>query len=273
MKKGFWEYLKQKEVLPFVILIILAISIDVLGIFADSMDVKILVQTILLVFASTIALLLMLHKTISQMHHIQIEAGCIDKFFKPENDLRDEIIKCIRTSSEIWLLSRTGQGWWRNYKDIFLDLFKKEGENRFLFIDPGNGALKMILNSAKEEWEWNLDIKSDFDIYQKKISLFLSWLCTNFKKSLEVKTIDYLPAYALLISNPNNKNMDSVIWIFLATFRAGIGGRPVCKVTIKDSYYFEKFFTEFNLIWNEAKSWNSEQVTDSKILTAERKEI
>ena len=59
-------------------------------------------------------------------------------FRKISRELRDN----IRCGRNIWLCSRSGLGFWRDFGDALDPLFKKNGKSRALWLDPDSSAFE-----------------------------------------------------------------------------------------------------------------------------------
>lgn len=178
--------------------------------------------------------------------------------FKPYKKYMDEIDQKISQAKEVWILSRTCGGYWKNYKDEFKKLLDNNSNNsciKMMTVHPDNGAVKMITNYS--EWE-NQDRP---DSLKDSINAFIKDIKTKFplelkSKRVEVALIDYLPAWSLVLIDPNSKE-NGIIYVELATFRAHPRNRPTFSLKSReDSHYFEKFKNEFLTMFSYAKKVN-----------------
>jgi len=243
------EFVQEPDNIFYLFAILLALTIAVLDLL-NVVNIELVVTMVLVVLSAVIALMLKTHRSLLQM---QTELqNPVNQLFQSFSEVREELTSAMKTSDEIWLLSRTGRGWWRNYRSELENIIQKGGENRFLFVDPTNGALKMVEKTSRSEWE-PTDSYAEF---QKKMVSFLNWLNNTYQqRRFSLKVIDHLPAWTLIMLNPSKTRNGSIIYIEMATYHSGSGARPVFKVEPRDTEYFAKFVNEFEEMWQAATQW------------------
>ncbi len=259
MKKSDWKYILKWENLFYAIPVLTGLVIAILGFFnkIGSNGVNI---AILLVLTSITSLLLVSHIVMTKLKD-HLEDPVISKILKPYEKMIEEIRSCLKSADEIWLLTRTGQSFIEyEYVNEFEKIIKK-GRGCFLFLNPENGALKMVANTVKEELKELSAIRNNPEFYKK----YLNSLIKRSNNEIKLKVIDHLPAWTLVIINPRKMDEDSVIYVELATYRAKHKGRPAFKLTHRDGEYFNMFLNEFDEMWESAEDWTlREDVNNSR---------
>lgn len=75
---------------------------------------------------------------------------------------------------------------------------------------------------------------------------------SSFKGRLEVRVIDHLPAWTLLLVDSYDDR--GVMYVELGAFRANCQKRPTFRLTKEaDKEWFERFREEFELMWDRAQ--------------------
>lgn len=243
----------------------IALLIAILGFF-KVVSVEVVTSAVLLVLSSIVPLLIILHSSI-RIFQKQLKSPNIGDILKPFHEMQDEIRSNIHADSEIWLLSRTGQGWCKNFKEELIISLNSTNSNkaRFLLLDPNNGALKMIEKSGLKPW--NKFNHVDNRLWNSKLEAidFLNHLKNHCEHQIDLKVIDHLPAWTLIIINPSKITNESIIYVELATYNASPVNRPTFKVTPDDTEYFDLFIDQFKIMWKKAESWKIiEKVDNSK---------
>ena len=165
----------------------------------------------------------------------------------------DEIERRLPLAQEIWILSRTCTHLWQDYNEQFMRLLSDgRGSIRMMLVDPNNGAVKMIVRTAEGfERSTNVDLRrANIEDLLTRLAKLRSQLG---EECLQVLTIDYLPAWTLLLIDPLNSA--GVVYVELATFRANPRNRPTLALMAdKDVTLFELFRAEFETMWKRAQS-------------------
>lgn len=174
---------------------------------------------------------------------------CTSQVLEPWIQCWSEIEEKLRyVRREVWVLSRTCAGIWWDFKEQFEQLLSDDYSIvRLMLVDPDGSAVQMIADSA-------MGI-SDCDLLRKNIKSFfveLAELQPRFKGGLEVRVLDHLPAWTLLLIDP--KDDRGVIYVELAAFRANCQKRPTFRLVKKaDKEWFERFQEEFEVMWDRAQ--------------------
>ena len=251
MFKNSYDFISKPANWPFLFTLLTALTVGILSL-SNQVSFEFVAGLILIVLSLISWFLLTFNNSIIKLHD-RVDSTKISDLFYSFGNLEAELHTVIREADEIWLLSRTGRGWWKRFKEEFLS--KKNCVN-FLFLDPRNCALEMALKSSKVEWEDN-----PYIIVKQNCVKFLNHLSEKYEnENFKIKVIDHLPAWTLLIINPNKKNRHSLIYAELATYRAPSRERPVFKINFQDIDCFEFFLKEFRIMWREAKEWNEVKI-------------
>jgi len=167
-----------------------------------------------------------------------------------------EISGHLMQADEVWVLSRTCRMLWKDYQ-VELQVVARRDGLKLLFINPDDGALDMVAKSAI--W-WQADdgkrLKADVEHFVRRLKLVQEKLDLD---KLEVRLIDYLPAWTLILINPRKD--DGVIYVELATYRSHSRKHPGFLVKCcSDASLFYQFRDEFEQMWNDAQlAWEHDQ--------------
>jgi len=178
-----------------------------------------------------------------------LEKPSIDQSIIPYSEWMDEIRNNLTTSKEVWILSRTCMSLWSDYSDELTTVLTGGDNVRMMLVDPRNGALQMIAKSA------DFVRTNDPILLQQNVMNFLdrmsNYISTNTGLSLSMKTIDYLPHWTLIFTDPDRDH--GSVFVELGTYRANGRSRPTFWLNKqRDRRLFEIFFKEFNQMWNQA---------------------
>jgi|WetSurMetagenome_2_1015567.scaffolds.fasta_scaffold18733_4 hypothetical protein len=179
------------------------------------------------------------------------------RMFKEYVDYRNSLREDIAKADEVWVLSRTCQSIWADFNAELSELLTspKNGRVRLMLVDPCNSlsALKMIVQSS----QW--DSTPTPDLLQARIMGFLTSLAEKLPdqfstQSLQVRTIDYLPAWTLFLIDPESKDGRNRIYVELATFPNAPNARPTFRlIANRDEPWFSRMKTEFKSMWDAEK--------------------
>jgi len=252
-----WRFFMEPGNIPYLITILIALAVAVLPFFLkEDIEIKILMSAVLLVLSAITGSLLFLQNVLKRFEN-RLDDPTIGEVLQPFHELEGEIRSSIKNADEIWLLSRTGQGWWNNFNNEFMgSLNRNNGRNKakFLFLDPNNGALEMIVKSGLPQWnKFTYDHKN---LWANNSKTFLDHLKKEYGDKIDLKVIDHFFAWTLIIINPHSKTQTPIIYGELATYHASPMNRPVFKVTLQDAKYFNLFKKdEFERMWGNAREW------------------
>ena len=162
---------------------------------------------------------------------------------------------------EVWILSRTCTRLWEDYNEQLMRLLSyEEAVVRIMMVDPNDGAVKMIVGAAE-----GFEHTADLDLRRATIEDLLRQLTklrSRLKaKNLQVRTIDYLPAWTLVMIDPLSDK--GTIYAELATFRANSRNRPTLSLDAeRDGRLFQVFRAEFEAMWERARSIDAPGFTE-----------
>ena len=259
MKKEFLNSLKQPQNLSIIITVLILLCLVVLRIIPGiEISDGIAISAILLALSTIAAYLIIAHIAVLKFDSVltnlkgRINHPCAGEVFSLFNSVEKELKVRFRESEEIWFLTRTAQGWLRNYKEELKNLFDKNNI-QLIVVDPDNKcACEMVASSSVDEW----DTQPNINEWCTKYKNFLNWLKNNTgQHPLNLKIIDYLPAYTLIFINPNHCNKEPVIYVELAKYISGSNDRPVFRVTPQDNLLYNVFIEEYKKIRRKAKSY------------------
>lgn len=250
MKEKKWKLIFKLGNIPFAVTILIAMVVTVLG-FLGKVGINWVSSAILLVLISIAYQLLSSYDLMSKLEN-QIQSPSIGNIFRPYDErMMREIRNRIDRADEIWLLSRTGMGFLRrDYRKEF-EKFIKKGKARFLFLNPENGALKMVEECQETELDRDEVILRHRKIYREFLN---SWKAKTNNGDSDLRVIGHLPPWTLIFFDPQKKGGKTTVYVELATYRPTPRERPVFEVTGEDEY-FDIILDDFNQMWNDAESW------------------
>lgn len=261
MKKGLWAFISKPENLSYTVTILIAVVVGILGILRV-VPIEVLIAAVVLVLGTITWILVVFHSSVRNFQQ-ELENPRLEKVIRPFSELEtDELLRMqIKDAKEIWLLSRTGQGivgiTFREELDFVIMNARDYNTPRIrlLFLDPQtdkNSALTMVAQVQEKfaiSKEWVIRVNTE------RAQCFLDYLKTTYGSRIELKVIDYLPAWTLLIINPHSRDANSIAYVELATYEANERTRPTLKITPADIKYFDMFIKEFNKMSDAARPW------------------
>ena len=185
-----------------------------------------------------------LEDALKRQHHRKLS----DVFIPFGEGIRGLSQRLLQTD-EVWILSRTCRRLWTDYGDE-LQTIARRGGLRLLILDPNDGALNMVARSAA--WQRPGDgerLKTDVEQFVNRLEHIQGTLRLNH---FEVRLIDYLPAWTLILINPNKS--DGIVYVELATYRSHPRKRPSFVVERGVDYdLFDQLRSEFEEMWNSTQ--------------------
>ena len=185
------------------------------------------------------------------LDHLQKPSA--DRILLPHGKWVDEIDQRLGLAKEVWILSRTCIRLWWDYQDQFMKLLS-DGQHvvRLMLIDPDDGAVKMMVENSRGFGHFDA-----FSQLQADIKAFLAqqaWLCSQPNgKSLQVRTIDYLPAWTLIMIDPRSDT--GIIYVELGTYCANSRKRPTFSLLAsRDTQLYRLFREEYETMWSHAQA-------------------
>ena len=164
-----------------------------------------------------------------------------EQVLRPFSTVSDDIKNDLESASHIWLLSRTGMGWWRDFNDQILKLTTKKG-TRFLLLDPGSPAFEM----GKHFWKpgpWSPT--TNFYNYREAAESFLGNIT---KTHLSLKLLKVIVRLVVLITFPRNKAQPT-IYVEYPTFSSSYQAKPIVKITSQEMQNITLFRNAYNELW------------------------
>jgi len=179
-----------------------------------------------------------------------------------------DIEEKLKSARKVWILTRTGQGLWPQYEpELRAVLQEPAGEVRLMLISPEDGAVKMIAGSADvrgpNPGSQHLVTGSPGQMTYEMVQHNIRWTLHSVNglraelprpQSLQINTIDYLPAWTLVLIDPETDY--GIAYVEIGTFRANPRNRPTFVLRADtDKRWFEMFREEYLTMW--AKSWGA----------------
>ena len=186
-----------------------------------------------------------------------------DLILKPFSNVSADIKYAIGNADHVWLLCRTGLGYWKDFGEELDYLFKKKKseKNRLLVLDPQGEAFA----STRHEWmPWDYNKTQAFDDYQATAKVFLDNL---FKQSNEktIKIFNVILHLVVLIVNANGEDNNSKV-MFVEYPSNGVAGmlshggyqeKLFLKLTPNEHEdFYQSFYNSFDELWLNATSLN-----------------
>lgn len=259
------EYLRRPENAAYLVMLFISVVISLLGFFTDifkeNRNIVYLCSATLMVLSGITFITLITHNVITQIKE-RLGSPGIDETIHSFGHFHDEIQKNILNAEEIWLISRTGRGWWTHYFKERFENKDKDLSAKFLFVDSDSPAVDMIKAGSDPDWVISNDNNIRDDNYlrndMKKFYRMLFDKINHNQKILNkseniLRCINYLPPWTLLIINPTKKNADSVVYVELGRFTADYLSRDTFKVYPGVSSPFDAFIDEFEKVWSHER--------------------
>ncbi len=276
-----WTFIKRN--IDNVLTILVSIGVIILSLL-QKVDQQLL-STAILSIMFLIAISLLINREIN-IHLQETTEKVLDKtrnppieeVLKPYNDWIDDIETSIDHAEEVWILSRTCIMIWAKYQPQFSRLLKRKGSLRLMLVDPSDGALRMIADSAKVEFARKLPgqllkenprIGSDqLSLLKAQVECFIQNIhayVRNGNKRIEACLINYLPSHTLIIINGKSEN--GLMFVELGTFYSSSQGRPAFILhKSHDRQLFDMYYEEYKAMWDSGKTidfskeWESDLV-------------
>ncbi|WP_457613586.1 hypothetical protein [Methanocaldococcus sp.] len=169
----------------------------------------------------------------------------LEKKFSPRktffNLLResDDLINDFKRAQSIWLLTKTGMGFFKNFGNSISEIPKK----RFLFIKPErfDDYFRYI------QIIWNQPNRARYEKFLKER------ICSQVNRG-ELRVTDFLSPWTLIIIDPDDNN--SKIYVELGDYKSTNESRYAFVIEkSEDQELYEYFKKQFEKIWKEAQDW------------------
>jgi hypothetical protein len=174
----------------------------------------------------------------------------IEDFIKEYSHFAQSIRNDMEAAREVWVLTRTGQGFIAKYEDDVLKPSVKRGVRfQFLLLDPRDGALRMIKDNYHPP-SANVIRRSIYDVVERLRD------CRDDAKpeagGVDVHVLDYLAAWSLIICDPRERG--GSMYVELATYIHNADTRPTFKLLAgQDRWLFDRLRTDFERMWKKAE--------------------
>ena len=186
------------------------------------------------------------------LEDIRLHCWRLSEIFDSFIEKKPEIKRNLKAADQVWILSRTCRRLGLDFTDELEPLAQRD-KLRLLLLDPKGHALGLTAQSTK----W--DSQQDRNHMRTNVVQFLKYL-EDFSQENGlgqfVRTIDYLPAWTLILVNPIAEGSTAgggKIYVEMATYRADSRERP-CFTVLSDNDYslFSEFCEEYSRMWQEA---------------------
>jgi hypothetical protein len=263
--RDIWDDIRQGRNLEVYLTVLICVVVLVLDLF-DIADLKIVTSAILAVLSLEAFSLLANRRNELELQRAlaettrQLARPRLAEVIVPYTERMKELTDHLLQADEVWILSRTCRRMWGDYEDELRTIAARHGL-RLLVVDPSNGALDMITRSAV--WQQPDDsarLKSNVEQF---ITLLGQVRGTLRLEKFELRLLDYLPAWTLVVINPHKDT--GVIYVELATYRSHPRKRPSLKVECGTDYeLFSQLLYEFEEMWRSARSAWQNAAVDTK---------
>lgn len=128
----------------------------------------------------------------------------------------------------------------------------KQGLNvKFLIIEPNSSAARM---AAFRNWYRRNEDEVNSIAQETLLRLSkIEALSASWPGSLEIRTVDYMPPYIILATDPHLPSGSMLI--HLTSFRTPKEARPgFCLTRAKDPHWFDFFRKQFEEVWNDSQT-------------------
>jgi len=197
----------------------------------------------------------------------RMEKPSVDEVIYAYKEWADEIEASLASAKEVWILSRTCVTFWEDYAPQLKGVLDRKGSVRLMLVDPSNGALRMIANSAKFVRSRDMnngqfskvtvdDGSNRLFVLRARVDEFIEYI-TNYKLQLQkgnlnLRIVDYLPSQTLVIVNGRNEH--GMMFVELGTFQANKRNRPTFSLQkAKNKELFSLYLNEYEVMWESAK--------------------
>lgn len=181
----------------------------------------------------------------------RLQKPSAEQILTPFKDYLAEIEQRLWLANDVWVLSRSCSRIWQDFNEQFMRLLSDNtGAVRLMLVDPDSSATKMIVDFA--EWDRSTNVALRRANTQDFLTRLAGLIARSQNGRLQVRTIDYLPAWTLILIDPLSAR--GAIYVELATFRSNSRSRPTFSLAAeRDDRLFQNFRTEFEAMWERAQ--------------------
>lgn len=176
----------------------------------------------------------------------------VDRFLKNRRDFAP-FEQRIEQANEICILAASFIGIATTYSGLFTRKIKEGCKFKFLLIKPETDSATIMskaLYTIKGPSDFNSDIKRTL---QKLRSIVEISKNSNIKGTIEIKLMEWVPSYSMVLINPNKPNGEIIVELY--SFLEDFFDRPHFELTAKDHKWYEFFYCQFNTIWDKAEPY------------------
>jgi len=187
----------------------------------------------------------------------------VEKVLRPFNSISPEIRKSLDGAASVWLLTRSGSGWWHDFDRIeALAEEPSDSRSRFLVLNPASEAFR----SHQHDWEtWAFDPKDDFKAYASKVETFLkAELLPRDGETIEARALDVRLPLALLFVNPHEVGERSCVYVEYPRIvspenrSSDYQGRPVVRISpLREELHYQHLRSAFEGLWKRGAQLQS----------------
>jgi hypothetical protein len=135
----------------------------------------------------------------------------------------------------------------------FCEMLANGGQLRILLIDPDSPAIEM----ASKRSDIGTPAKTQKRRVEDMLELLSRWKSNIPSANIQVKLLDYLPAYGITVIYPRLNTVNASCLVRLFTFRTSTSTAPTIKPDpVNEAYWFEFFCDQFEKMWEFAKPYD-----------------
>ena len=261
--REIWKDIKKRQNLDLYLTLVIALTVSILGITGVSQEI---------LFSAILAVLALLSFNLLQNRREDEELMTVLERLDIGNNLSDRFFQATfnpYSLRESVMVAREAIFWGVSLSITVpvLDHAIEEGLRqgltvKFLVVRPDSSAIKM---AAFRNWYRRND--HEVNSMSNEILFRLSkieTLSASWPGSLEVRTVDYLPPYIILATDPHLPSGSMLV--YLTSFRTPKETRPGFSLTpTKDPHWFEFFKKQFEEVWKESQIVNLSEFSDLQV--------
>jgi len=247
--------IRQGKNVELYVTIIGSVIVVALGLF-NAVDIEI-VLTAILAILSLVAFGLLTDRTTTRQIENSLEEvikrmgrpGLNDVFFSWQ-DRVPELRSCLAQSREVWIVTRSGLNFWREFSNELLEVANRGGVVHILLLDPDGMAFETYKKLDRPTAAFH-----DPTLLKPNLFHLLGAMHTAAshieRGSFDINVIDYVAPSALVLTDPQDDG---------GTIQVGLGTildarvRPSFVISATDSpHWFTWFRKEFETLWAQSR--------------------
>jgi hypothetical protein len=166
----------------------------------------------------------------------------------PFGAIKEQMRTKLQNACSFSLLTRTGQGWWRDFEDEFEKILKLyPGDSRVLLLNPDCDAFSVSTASWQPFRDRPQEKWSEYRDNAKQHIAKLS------KKRLQLRMLDAYVPYSMFVvkQNPDpNNNFETVIFVELPKFTFEYQSGDILVINSAERKLHAEFLAAFNTLWD-----------------------